>query len=242
MGLLRSRATLFGAVFVLGLAVAVAYNTHARAEAGRVERASSLVGIVRAMEEERAELEASLSELRESMALIEARAAEEAGLAESFGRELDEVRAQAGLVPVAGPGVIVTLGDAATVPPGQDPGACLVHDFDIASVVNALLAAGAEAVAVNDERVVSTTAVRCAGNTILVNSRRLGNPYTIVGIGSSEDLEQSLREDSSVAPIFNDYTAIYGLTATIVRSSEIEVPAYRGSLRTDYAQTVEDGG
>ena len=133
--------------------------------------------VVEVMEVERVTLQEDLSELRDRIVEIEERAAEEAGMAESFGKELEEIRDVAGLTDVVGPGVIVSLADAETIPQGQDPGACLIHDFDIMTIVNVLFAAGAEAVSVNDERVIATTAVRCAGNTILVNSTRLGNPY-----------------------------------------------------------------
>ena len=235
------RATLIAAFVILGIALAAAYNTLAAADSGASERGEGLAQIVRVMEDERGALEEGLADLRERVARIEERAAEEAGMAESFGRELDEARAAAGLTGVRGSGVVVDLADAESVPAGQDPTSGIIHDFDVRSVVNALFARGAEAVSVNGERVVATTAIRCAGNTILVNSNRLGNPYLIQAVGDPEDLEEGLLADVDVGPLFEAFPAYYGLIAKISREAEVEVPAYRGSLRADHAVALEGG-
>jgi uncharacterized protein YlxW (UPF0749 family) len=235
------RIVLVVAMALVGVVVAVGANTFQQARQPQPERTTGLPELVERMEDERADLEETLAGLRERIAEIEALAAEEAGLAESFGRELDEVRAVAGLTGLAGPGVRVMLADAESVPPGQDPGACLIHDYDLVSVVNVLFAAGAEAVAVNDERIVTNTAVRCAGNTILVNGRRLGNPYEIRAVGDPEDLAEALTTAESVAALFSTYPTVYGLGTSIERRDEVDVPPYRGSLRTEYAVAVEEG-
>lgn len=236
------RVVLVVAFGVLGLVLSMAYNTYVHAEEAEGGRESGLVDVVEVMETERVVLLDGLSELRDRMAAIEERAAEEAGMAESFGRELEEIQDVAGLTSVTGPGVVVFLADAETIPQGQDPGACLIHDFDIMTVVNVLFAVGAEAVSVNGERVIATTAVRCAGNTILVNSTRLGNPYEIRAIGDPEDLEEALLTDEGVGGLFDTYPVYYGLTARVERKNEIEVPAYLGSLRIEYATAIEEEG
>jgi uncharacterized protein YlxW (UPF0749 family) len=90
-----------------------------------------------------------------------------------------------------GPGVIVTLDDSSlSRSPSGDPNDLVVHEEDIQAVVNALWAAGAEAVAVNGERLTSTSAVRCAGNTLLLHGSVHSPPYEIAAIGAPERLER----------------------------------------------------
>lgn len=239
---MQYRPVLAVIIAVLGFMLAMAFNTSARGLGARPERSSSLTGAVRDMERQRASLQKRLAELRASMSELERKAAEEAGMRESFSRELEQARAAAGLTAVSGPGVEVSLADAAQVPAGSNPNDSIVHDYDVAAVVNALMNAGAEAVSINGERVVATTAVRCAGNTILVNSTRLGNPYTIRAIGDPSKLEEGVLSDDEASPIFSTYGASYGLSARISRPGSVTVPGFGGSLRPAFARSAKDGG
>jgi uncharacterized protein YlxW (UPF0749 family) len=193
------------------------------------------------MEETKSTLEDRLAGLREELSGLEGEAAEDAGMRDSFSEELESVRALAGLTQLRGPGVEVVLDDASQVPSGVDPNACLIHDYDLAATVNALLVGGAEAVSINDERILPITAVRCAGNTILVNSTRVGAPYTVRAIGDPEELESALREDEAAGPVLESYPQAYGLQAKVERRDEMVLPAYRGRLRAEYAAPLGGG-
>ncbi len=236
------RPALVLVVGVLGILIATAFNTTTRAAEVRPPgRSGDLVDVVREMEGQRESLQERLGDLREEVARLEREAAEDAGMTRSFTQEFDRVRLNAGMAEVAGPGVEVVLGDGADVPKGADPNDYLIHDTDIAGVVNALFVGGAEAVAVNGERIIATTPIRCAGTTILVNATRLGNPYTIVAIGDPETLEQAVREDSHGSLLFDVYAKQYGLHVSLSRVTETSVPAFKGSMRPVYA-TPDDGG
>jgi uncharacterized protein YlxW (UPF0749 family) len=239
---MQYRPVLAVIVAVLGFMLAMAFNTNAMGLGARPVRSSSLTGAVRDMERQRGSLQKRLAELRASMSELERKAADEAGMRESFSLELEQARAAAGLTAVVGPGVEVVLADAAQVPAGSDPNDSVIHDYDVSSVVNALMNAGAEAVSINGERVVATTAIRCAGNTILVNSTRLGNPYTIRAIGDAAKLEDGVLSDDEASPIFRTYSARYGLTTRLNRTSSLTVPGFGGSLRPAYARSAKDGG
>lgn len=108
----------------------------------------------------------------------------------------DEIAALAltgGSAPIEGPGVVVTLGDSSSArSPTGDPNDLIVHEADIQTVVNALWAAGAEAVALNGERLTAASAVRCAGNTLLLHGTLHTPPYRIAAIGEQELLSASL--------------------------------------------------
>jgi uncharacterized protein YlxW (UPF0749 family) len=239
---MKYRPMLAVIVAVLGFMLAMAFNSNARGLGARPERSSSLTGAVRDMERQRVSLQKRLAELRASMSELERKSAEEAGMRDSFSRELEQARSSAGLTAVSGPGVEIVLADAGQVPAGNDPNDSIIHDYDVAAVVNALMTSGAEAVSINGERVVATTAVRCAGNTILVNSTRLGNPYTIRAIGDATRLEDGVLSDEQASPIFESYAARYGLTARISRSGAVTVPGFGGSLRPAFARSTKDGG
>ncbi len=226
---------------VLGVLIAVAFNTTTRLADARPGRSSELVDVVQSMEAQRTELQDRLAELRADLAKLEKQAAEDSGLSASFSHELDRVRQAAGLSAVSGPGVEVVLGDGGEVAQGADPNDYLIHDTDIAAVVNALFVGGAEAVEVNGERVVATTPIRCAGTTVLVNSARLGSPYVIRAVGDPAALEESVLADESAALLFGAYKNQYGLQVTLTRSPELTVVAYRGSMRPQYVGPPDGG-
>lgn len=116
--------------------------------------------------------------------------AEAGGLREEIGA----LALSGGAAPIEGPGLVVTLDDSSsTRSPTGDPNDLVVHEADIQTVVNALWAAGAEAVAVNGERLTSASAVRCAGNTLLLHGTLHSPPYRIAAIGRQRELASSLR-------------------------------------------------
>ncbi|MGH2654266.1 MAG: DUF881 domain-containing protein [Actinomycetota bacterium] len=125
--------------------------------------------------------------------------AELAGLG-IVGEEVEALRAEAralggagGSEAVVGPGVVVILDDSsARRSPTGDPNDLIVHERDIQTVVNALWAAGAEAVGINGERLTTTSAVRCAGNTLLLHGALHSPPYRIAAIGDPESLASAV--------------------------------------------------
>jgi uncharacterized protein YlxW (UPF0749 family) len=139
------------------------------------------------------------SRVRRIRAEVRALQAEVAGLG-TVGAEVRALRAEAravaeaaGAAPVEGPGVVVTLDDSsAPRSPTGDPNDLIVHERDIQTVVNALWAAGASAVGVNGERLSSTSAVRCAGNTLLLHGTLHSPPYRIAAVGDPERLADGL--------------------------------------------------
>jgi uncharacterized protein YlxW (UPF0749 family) len=238
MKFLSTKPALIAGFVVLGVMLSVAFNTSVRTTQASVGRVGDLAGVVTNLESQKEGLEERLASLRGRLSELEEEAAEETGIRESFTDELEQVRALAGVTVLEGPGVEVRLEDAETIPLGQDPANSLVHDFDVAAMVNALFAAGAEGVSVNDERVVATTAIRCAGNTILVNSTRTGSPYVIQAVGEPDALEAGLLEDEATLLIVDAYPVQYGLRVTVDHVDDLELPEYHGSLRPEFADAV----
>ncbi|MBC7105932.1 MAG: DUF881 domain-containing protein, partial [Firmicutes bacterium] len=162
---------------LLGLMVAVQFRiTRDIVGSVPVQRAQELSARVAAVRQEREALEGRVQSLREQLDAVTAQP-ELAALRQ----ELEQARILAGVVEVKGPGVEVTLNDSnQPVQPGQNPNLYVLHDEDVLKVLNELRAAGAEALAINGERLGPTSEIRCVGPTILTNrNKRLVPPFVI---------------------------------------------------------------
>jgi uncharacterized protein YlxW (UPF0749 family) len=116
--------------------------------------------------------------------------------AKQLSAQMKDLQLLAGMTPVSGPGVVVTLRDnpdAAKTGGGNPflPG--IVHDFDLLQVVNELRAAGAEAISVNERRINSFTPIRCVGPVIYINGEPAAAPFRVEAIGAPNVLESALR-------------------------------------------------
>ncbi|HNX92413.1 MAG TPA: DUF881 domain-containing protein [Syntrophomonas sp.] len=146
--------------------------------------------------------------------------------------EMQKVNMAAGLLPVYGQGITVTLNDSARSPEmGEDPNGLLVHDVDILNVVSELKASGAEAISVNGERIIAMSEVRCAGTTILVNTNKIAPPFIVKAIGDPQMLESGLTIKGGVAQKLKDY----GLQVQIQKNNNVEIPAYTGVVKTSFS-------
>lgn len=144
----------------------------------------------------------------------------------------------AGLVAMTGPGLSVTLDDAHPAEPESDPvkaNALVVHQSDMQAAVNALWAGGAEAVMVMNQRLSATSAVRCVGNTLLLNGRVYSPPFDISAIGPVPGMRIALNESISLQQYRADADA-YGLGYEVKEHDKIEVPAYDAPIGLRYAE------
>lgn len=151
-------------------------------------------------------------------------------------RQAREVSVSAGLAPVSGRGLVVTLNDApvgGTRPTGAQPDDLVVHQQDVQGVVNALWAGGAEAMMLMDQRVISTSAVRCVGNTLILQGRLYAPPYRISAIGDPAALRRAMAASPTI-PVYLEYRDRYGLGWN-VEERDLTMPAYAGSLALRFA-------
>jgi len=128
-----------------------------------------------------------------------------------------------GTVPVRGPGLVVVLDDAEEGA-GAEPGDGRVFDRDLQDVVNALWAAGAEAIAINGQRLTAITAIRSAGEAVLVDLRPLAPPYRLEAVGDVDAMEPAFV-DSPTARRFHSWTTVYGIGFEVRRGKELRLPA-----------------
>jgi uncharacterized protein YlxW (UPF0749 family) len=149
------------------------------------------------------------------------------------------VAAPGGLTAVHGPGLLVILDDASSVPAGGklDPNQLVVHQSDLQAVVNALWAGGAEAMTIAGQRVIATSAVRCVGNTLLLNGEVYSPPFRIAAIGPSEPMQRALGRSPGVA-LFKEAAGYYGLGYTVEAQNRLDLSAYHGTVGLTYAKAV----
>jgi uncharacterized protein YlxW (UPF0749 family) len=161
-------------------------------------------------------------------------------------RQVQQLEAAAALMPVRGPGVTILLRDAA--PAEVDPATGdriaaspadngRLQDRDLQSVVNALWAAGAEAVAINDQRLAPTTTIRAAGEAILVDLFPVSSPYTIAAVGNPDTLLPRFA-DSEAARRYQSLVGVYGIRFSVHRSVDLHLPAATGT-QLRYAQPLD---
>jgi uncharacterized protein YlxW (UPF0749 family) len=144
----------------------------------------------------------------------------------------------AGLIAGTGQGVVITLDDS-NLPrqPGEDPNLFLIHDEDLLKVINELFAAGAEAVSVNGQRIITNSEIRCVGPTIIINSIKLAPPFIIQAVGDPDILETSLKMRGGVI----ESLQVFGIQVNIKKQDKIDMPAYTGPIQFKYLKPVKAG-
>ena len=158
-------------------------------------------------------------------------------------RSAEAIESAAGLVPLVGGGLTVTLDDA---PPGAidksypglpppTPDDLVVHQQDLQAVVNVLWSAGADAIRLMDQRIISTSAVRCVGNVLILQDRVYSPPYTVTAVGDQRRMIAALNASSPISN-YREYVAAYGLGWKVDKHAKVTVPAYSGSLALRYAE------
>ena len=140
-----------------------------------------------------------------------------------------------GLTAVTGPGITVILDDAGSVPAGVDPNQLVVHQSDLQAVVNALWSGGAEAMTISGQRVIATSAVRCVGNTLLLNGQVFSPPFRVAAIGPFGTMRAALDKSPGVN-LFKQAASYYGLGYTVAQSDSLKLPPYSGPISLSYAK------
>ena len=153
---------------------------------------------------------------------------------EDYEKQIKEKSKILGLTEVTGPGVIVKLKDSQNTNQSLDLSSQLVHDFDVLSIINELKNAGAEAISVNGNRIVSTSSILCSGNVIEINNQKVGTPFEIMAIGLPEQLAALSRPGGYLSRLEQ-----YGIITELEKSNNITIPKYTGALNFKYAQNAK---
>lgn len=151
-----------------------------------------------------------------------------------FTEKLAKVNIAAGFTPVMGPGIIISLDDNPDpLRVGDNADDYIIHDKNLLFIINDLRGSGAEAISINDQRIVSSSEMRCAGPTILVNTTRVSPPFEIKVIGNPEVLETSMRNMGGELQMLE----ARGIKISIKKSGKVVIPALSGILAYHYARS-----
>jgi uncharacterized protein YlxW (UPF0749 family) len=195
------------------------------------------------------ELEQEQSDLRQQIADTEAEVrrfqqestTSSAALAE-LNRRLAEARLAGGLAAVHGPGAIIEIADSQrVVPPGANPSSFIVLVDDLRDIVAALWASGAEAVAINGERLVATSSIYGVGASVLVNTAFLSPPFRVQAIGPVGLLDRFLTNDAFVGRVAQRID-FFGLEFATAAADDLTLPAFVGNTRFRWAVPVDGAG
>ncbi|WP_078908402.1 DUF881 domain-containing protein [Streptomyces vietnamensis] len=229
------------AVFALaGLIFVTSFNT---AKGTNLRTDASLLRLSDLIEErshKNAGLDESTAALR---ARVDSLAARDDGSTRAEDKELDALEAKAGTTEVSGSGLTVTLDDAppnAQAAPGYpEPQAndLVIHQQDLQAVVNALWRGGAEGIRVMDQRLISTSAVRCVGNTLILQGRVYSPPYKITAVGDQGKLTKALAASPALQN-YQLYVKAYGLGWKVDEHRAVTLPGYSGTVDLHYAKPV----
>lgn len=214
---------------ILGIMLAVQFRTTQDIRSSvQYLRADDLTQRLKQVEKERNALQDQVRSLLQSSG------------ADVAASELASIKMGAGLVPLQGAGVIVTLDDTkpSSPPNNKNPGLYLIKDEDILKILNELRAAGAEAIAINNQRLIASSEVRTAGPFISINNMNFAAPFEIKAIGDPATLENSLTMRGGVI----ETVQFWGIQVAVKQAANVQLPAYKGTFRFNYAQPLQTGG
>lgn len=200
-----------------------------------------LSDLIQQRSEKNAALEESAASVRGD---IDSLAQRDNGSTKAEAAKLKALERTAGTTELSGAAVSVTLDDAppnATASPGYpdpQPNDLVIHQQDLRAVVNALWQGGAKGVKVMDQRLISTSAVRCVGNTLILQGRVYSPPYKITAVGDPGALRRALDASPAIQNYLL-YVKAYGLGWKVDEHGAVTLPGYSGTVDLHYAEPVE---
>ena len=214
-----------------GLLGAVTYREAAAGAQGREQAREALRDDISREQETNDELVVQLQELTREVTRTREDALDRSVVGQRALERLAAAEQGAAVLPVSGPGLRITLGNAAPAADSDPVGgsdqlaeAGIVQDGDLQLAVNALWAAGAEAISINGQRVGTSTAIRQAGEAILVDFRPVTSPYEVLAVGEPDDLARSFLASPEVNTLA-EYSRDYGVVFDFARADDLDLSA-----------------
>ena len=238
-GLPSWQVTLGVALLLLGFLIAA----QLAAEGPRVrytsEERTPLIDAAVTLQSTQDDLKKRIVALRKAIQDVEGQSAGSQAAIRTLNDDLERARIAAGLIPMTGTGLVLKLQDSSRpVAAGTNDADYVVSAADLRTVVDQLWLAGAEAIAVNDERVATTTAIIDIGGAVLVNAAYVAGPYSVSAIGPAD-----LFARISGQPGFQEFVVTrvggFGLDLSRAEPPVVDIPAYAGSVTLQASREVE---
>jgi uncharacterized protein YlxW (UPF0749 family) len=223
------------ACVLIGFIGAVVIRSRPPGPEGRVPQRFRLAALIQRQQQQANDLRTQAEALRHEVDSLRVSGEGRQSGAAAREHDLSQVSLLAGLVALHGPGLRVVLDDSnLSKAPSGNVNDLVIHSQDVQAVVNALWRAGADAVAINDERLITTSAVLCVGNTLLLNGTVHSPPYRVVAIGADHD---QFEADGLVHRLHGD-AAAFGLRFSVERADGLDVPAFTGATSVNAALPI----
>jgi uncharacterized protein YlxW (UPF0749 family) len=230
----------FGVPLVCLLAGLLLAATHAVSGGAEIRRSDAprLVDLVRETQAAVNRLKGERDELAAKIDSTHLKSSD-AALAAMLRRSA-ELAGDADMNPVHGPGLVVTLDDAqrdanGRFPRDASPDDLVVHQQDIQAVLNALWSVGAEAIQMQDQRIIATSIPRCVGNTLLLNGRTYSPPYTITAIGNASAMQAALAA-APLVMLYKQYVVRFGLGYHEDAKPDVQIVGHTEPVRMHFAE------
>jgi uncharacterized protein YlxW (UPF0749 family) len=230
------QVTLGAALLGLGFLIAAQLAAEGPRVRYTTQERAPLIETATQLQRRQEELKARILQLRDQIQTTEQAGEGSAQLVGELNDQLQEARIAAGLIPLTGTGIVLQLEDSPEpVAPGADAADYLVGARDLRSVVEELWAAGAEAIAVNGERITPTTAIIDVGPSVLVNAAYLAGPYQVTALGA-DDLYDRLSASPGFVDMLRTRAQGFGIQVSIAEPEAVDMPAFAGTVTLRYAR------
>ncbi len=230
--------TLGVALLALGFLIAAQLASESPRIRYTTQERAPLLETARELQTQQDDLKIQILTLRERIQTIERQGEDSAGFVSQLNAQLERARIAAGLIPLTGTGIVLQLEDSQE--PGPQDGSAsdyLVGSRDIRTVVDELWGAGAEAIAVNGERITQATAIIDIGSSLLINSAYLAPPYQITALGP-RDLYERLTRSPGFTDFVRSRADAYGIRLSFAEPDSVDMPAFVGTVTLRYSRPV----
>ena len=234
--------TLGAALLVLGFLIAAQLGAEGPRVRYTTQERTPLLETATELQAQQDDLKMRILQLREEIQAVEGQGAGSADLVRQLNADLEQARIAAGLIALTGTGMVLQLDDSqAPVPPGASQADYLVGSRDVRTVVEELWLAGAEAIAVNSERLTPTTAIIDIGSSLLVNSAYLAPPYQVIALGPT-DLYERLSRSPGFIEFVRARAEAYGIRLSFAEPESLDMPAFAGTVTLRYSRSLAQAG
>lgn len=198
---------------------------------------TDLQNLIKKEEEELANIKELIISSKRKLAQYEEATSEGGSIKDILQDEKEEFKLISGFVDLEGPGIVVKLSDSEReLYEWEDPNNVIVHDLDVLILVNDLKIAGAEAISINGQRIMSISEIQCAGATITINNYTYGQPFIIRAIGDPDILGAAVKSPESYASILKE---VYGLGLEVAVYENVKVSKFNNDITWKYLMPKE---
>jgi uncharacterized protein YlxW (UPF0749 family) len=232
------QVTLGFALLALGFLIAAQLAAEGPRVRYTTQERSTLAETALALQAQQTDLKSRIVALRKQIQDIEQQGTGSAAVIKDLNTRLDEARIAAGLIPLTGTGIVLKLEDSTQpVPPDGNEADYLAGASDLRTVVALLWQSGAEAIAINGERIATSTAIIDIGGSVLVNAAYIAGPYQIAAIGP-KDLFGRLSAALGWQEFVRTRQGSFGIGVSWAEPETVDVPAFAGSVTLQESRSV----